>query len=49
MNKHHFFLLAAFVVGAALWKAGVPPLPITLGIGLVGLKNLREMGRAGVR
>lgn len=49
MNKHYFFLLAAFVVGAALWKAGVPLLPITLGIGLVGLKNLRETGRARVR
>ena len=41
MRSNVNFLLAAFVVAAALWKAGVPPLPILAGVVLVYLWNRR--------
>jgi nitrogen regulatory protein P-II 1 len=43
--KWKYFLAAAFVVGAALLKAGAPLLSILLGIGLAVLLNLRQRAR----
>jgi hypothetical protein len=37
-----YFLLASFVVGAALFKAGAPLLAITLGIVACGMWNYRR-------
>jgi 4-hydroxybenzoate polyprenyltransferase len=44
--KWKFFIGAALVVGGALWKTGVPLLPILLGIGLAAVLNLRRHARA---
>lgn len=45
--KWKFFVGAALVVGAALWKAGAPPLSIALGITLAAVLNLRQQAKLG--
>ena len=40
-----WFAAAAFIVGCALFKAGVPLLPVALGILLAALLNLRQRAK----
>jgi hypothetical protein len=40
-----YFIGAAIVVAAALWKAGAPIISILLGIALAGLLNFRQRSR----
>jgi hypothetical protein len=43
--KWKYFIGAAFVVGAALLKAGAPLVSVALGITLAALLNLRQQAR----
>ncbi len=46
VRQNFYFLLAAFVVSAALWRAGVPAVPIALGIVMAGIFNWRRNRKA---
>jgi hypothetical protein len=49
MKRTHYFLLSAFIVGAALWKAGVPLSAIVVGISAVACINLLRSSRPSPR
>lgn len=44
-RKWFFFFAAAVIVGAALFKQGVPAAPILIGIGAVAILNFRRQVR----
>jgi hypothetical protein len=49
MKSNTYFVLAAFIVAAALWKGGVPAVPILGGVALTGVWRILKSQRAAAR
>ncbi len=42
MRAKYYFVLAAFLVAAALWKAGAPLLPVVIGVACAWLWSFKK-------